>query len=125
MSLYPSAWENRQRVPVTLPDEDDDEDVAPRPERSAGHSLRKLLFVLLADRNTRLGVECMALVTGIGYDGSSMADIASRHGVTRASVSKRCIELCETFGLPPARAMRSVKNRRACKVARSREIVAS
>ena len=78
--------------------------------------------IVLADPNPSLGRECMALVTGIGYEGDSMQEIANRHGVTRASVSKRCVELCETLGIPPTRAMRSVKNRQRCREARFREV---
>jgi hypothetical protein len=116
---YRSAWENHTRVPVAEPA--DDEDDAPRPERSAVVMLRRLVGVMLADPNPALGRECLALVTSIGYEGNSMQEIAKRHKVTRASVSKRCIDLCETLGIPPNRAMRSVKNRERCRVARFRE----
>lgn len=117
------AFENRRPVPVTRhPVEEDDEDDAPRPERSALVLVRRLVGILLADPNPSLGRECMALVTGIGYDGCSMAAIATRHGVTRASVSKRCVDLCQTLGIPPTRAMRSVKNRQKCREARMREV---
>jgi hypothetical protein len=121
------AWENGSRVPVDEPDfYDDDLDESPS---NAGHDslvmVRRLVGTLLADPNPALGVECMSLATGIGYEGASMADIARRHKVTRASVSKRCIELCEAFGLPPVRAMRSVKNRERCRAARFREIAES
>jgi len=115
------AFENRRPVPVTRHsvEEEDDE---PRPERSALVLVRRLVGILLADPNPSLGRECMALVTGIGYDGCSMAAIAIRHGVTRASVSKRCVDLCQTLGIPPTRAMRSVKNRQKCREARMREV---
>lgn len=109
------GWENGTRVPVTdrreMPD-------PPRPERGALVMVRKLVCVLLADTNPALGVECMALVTGIGYEGASMADIARRHGVTRAAVSKRCVDLCDAYGIPPVRAMRPEKNRERCRDAR-------
>lgn len=120
---YGTAWENRQRVPVAKhPSEIDDDDDAPRrPERSALVMVRALVGVLLADPNPALGRQCLALVTGIGYDGSSMSEIAKLHRVTRASVSKRCVELCETLGIPPTRAMRPVINRDRCRVARFRE----
>lgn len=109
------GWENGTRVPVTdrreIPDH-------PRPERGALVMVRRLVGLMLADSNPALGVECMALVTGIGYEGSSMADIARRHGVTRAAVSKRCVDLCDAFGIPPVRAMRPEKNRARCREAR-------
>lgn len=114
-----SGWENGQRVPVR--DSRDDES-APRPERSALVMVRRLVGIMLADSNPALGIECMALVTGIGYEGASMADIARRHGVTRAAVSKRCVDLCDAFGVPPTRAMRPEKNRERCNVARLKSL---
>ena len=111
------GWENGARVPVLMPDRDDEED-APRHDSSTMVMMRRLIGLMLADNRPALGVECLALVTGIGYLGNSMAEIARRHRVTRAAVSKRCIELCETFGLPPTRAMRQEMNRHRRRVAR-------
>ena len=115
------GWENGQRVPVA---DRPDRDEAVHPERSALVMVRRLVGIMLADPNPALGVECMALVTGIGYDGASMADIARRHRVTRAAVSKRCVELCASFGLQPVRAMRPEKNRSRCRMARLQSLSA-
>lgn len=113
------GWENGQRVPISdrreMPE-------PPRPERGALVMVRRLVGLMLADANPALGVECMAIVTGIGYEGSSMADIARRHGVTRAAVSKRCVDLCDAFGVPPVRAMRPEKNRERCNKARTESL---
>lgn len=109
------GWENGQRVPVRDAREIEER---PRPERSALVMVRRLVGLMLADTNPALGVECMALVTGIGYEGSSMAEIARRHGVTRAAVSKRCVDLCDAFGVQPTRAMRPERNRERCREAR-------
>jgi len=109
------GWENGQRVPVRDARETEDR---PRPERAALVMVRRLVGLMLADTNPALGVECMALVTGIGYEGASMAEIARRHGVTRAAVSKRCVDLCDAFGIAPVRAMRPEKNRERCREAR-------
>lgn len=109
------GWENGVRVPVTDRREITD---PPRPERGALVMVRRLVGLMLADSNPALGVECMALVTGIGYEGSSMAEIARRHGVTRAAVSKRCVDLCDSFGIPPVRAMRPETNRERCRESR-------
>lgn len=109
------GWENGQRVPVRDAREIQDK---PRPERSALVMVRRLVGLMLADSNPALGVECMALVTGIGYEGSSMAEIARRHGVTRAAVSKRCVDLCDAFGIPPVRAQRDLMNREITEAAR-------
>ena len=92
MRSQAAGWENGQRVPVL--DYRDTEE-RPRPERGALVMVRRLVGLMLADSNPGLGAECMALVTGIGYEGSSMAEIARRHGVTRAAVSKRCVDLSQ------------------------------
>ena len=109
------GWENGQRVPV---DDRRENDAGPRPERGALVVVRRLVGKLLADTNPALGVECMALVTGIGYQGASMAEIARRYNCTRAAVSNRCGDLCDAFGVPRTRAMRPDKNRDRCRQAR-------
>jgi hypothetical protein len=53
----------------------------------------------LSHDNARLTAECIALVSGLSYTGSSMTEIAARHGITRAAVSKRCVELTELLDL--------------------------
>ena len=72
---------------------------------------------MLAERNARLSLECLALATGFSYLGGTMTDIARRHCVTRAAVSKRCVELTERLHLLPSRAMRSLTARRAYQAA--------
>ena len=109
-----SGWENGGRVPIADPKRREEQ----RPERGALVVVRRLVGIMLADTHPALGVECMALVTGIGYEGSSMAEIARRHRVTRAAVSKRCVDLCDAFGVPPVRAMRPEKNREKCRDSR-------
>lgn len=113
-----AGWENGTRVPTVEPDPffDDEEDA---PDRNAEHLaiLRKFVYVQLQTSRS-LYIECFALALSILYDGCSMSDIAKRYGVTRALVSKKCIFICETFGVPPSRAMRSVRNREACRRAR-------
>ena len=58
------------------------------------------------------------LVSGLIYSGDSMTDIAQRHGITRAAVSKRCVELTELLNLRPSRAMRSLTARKSYRSAR-------
>ncbi len=79
--------------------------------------LRRLIGELIAERNARLSLECLALATGFSYLGGTMTDIARRHAVTRAAVSKRCVELIERLNLQPSRAMRSLTARRAYQAA--------
>lgn len=77
------------------------------------HLVRRLVGELLSKDNVRLSVECLALTTGIAYLGDSMTDIARRYGVTRAAVSKRCVEFTDALGLAPSRAMRSTEARQS------------
>jgi len=117
------GWENGTRVPTYDPRTDDDD--VPKPTRRDPAALvmaRRLVGFMLADPAPALGIECLALVTGIGYEGASMAEIGRRHGVTRAAVSKRCVELCEAFGVPPVRAMRPESCRERCKQSRLRKL---
>jgi hypothetical protein len=97
-----------------------DEIAAPDPDEGISEAdlrvceaLQKLIAELIVDRNPALAIECLALTTGIAYEGNSMIAIAKRHGLTRAAVSKRCIELSERIG---------VKNPRPMKTERAREI---
>lgn len=74
-------------------------------------AVRRILGELLSQPNRSLAIECLAMTSGLSYLGDSMVDVARRHGVTRAAVSKRCVEMTDKLGLPPSRAMRSVAAR--------------
>lgn len=78
-------------------------------------AVRRILGEILSQKNRSLTVECLALAAGLSYTGDSMTDIAKRHYVTRAAVSKRCIELTEKLKLPPSRAMKSLTARQSYK----------
>jgi hypothetical protein len=80
--------------------------------------LRRLVGEMLGQSNASLSLECLALVTGLAYDGDSMTEIARRHEVTRAAVSKRCVELTQALNLKPSRAMRSLLARESYRKAR-------
>jgi hypothetical protein len=96
---------------------------SPEPDPEFLHDLlRRLVGELIGQDNARLSLECLALVTGLAYCGDSMTDIAKRHGVTRAAVSKRCVELTRALNLKPSRAMRSVEARQSYRQARMRHL---
>jgi hypothetical protein len=81
--------------------------------RDAIEVLRHFVADLISEGNTRLTVECLAVALGLSaYNGESMTSIAKRHGVTRAAVSKRCVDITRQLNLPPSRAMRSEKARK-------------
>lgn len=107
-----------------LPDDSEDEPGAPagtdgevsakeKDSEAAWAALRRLIAELIADPNPVLGLDCLTLVSGIGFLGESMTDIARRHKVTRAAVSKRCVRWTTLLGLMPSRAMRSLTARQA------------
>jgi len=74
--------------------------------------LRRLLGEMMASDNVRLTLDCLSLITGMSYDGASMREIAKRHQITRSAVSKRCVLIADSLGLPPSRAMRQLTARR-------------
>ena len=82
-------------------------------------AMRRVLGEILIHDNSRLTTECIALVSGLSYTGCSETEIAQRHGITRAAVSKRCVELTELLGLRPSRAMRSLTARKSYRDARN------
>ncbi len=88
----------------------DHEEEAPvtQPMRDATEILRHLVADVISEGNARLTVECLAVALGLSaYNGESMTEIAKRHGISRAAVSKRCVDITEKLNLPPSRAMRS------------------
>jgi hypothetical protein len=109
--------------------EGDDPALMPEPEPEATNdspcdpeqtwdTVRRVLGEILCHHNARLTAECIALVSGLNYSGASMTQIAAKHGITRAAVSKRCVELTELLGIRPSRAMRSLTARKRYRDAR-------
>lgn len=89
------------------------DEALPPPMRDATEILRHLVADVISEGNARLTVECLAVALGLSaYNGESMTDIAKRHGISRAAVSKRCVDITERLNLPPSRAMRSEMARR-------------
>ena len=91
---------------------------SPRGDRNGSRLHPECLVRGEAHHNARLTAECIALVSGLNYSGSSMTHIAGKHGITRAAVSKRCVELTELLGIRPSRAMRSLTARKRYRDAR-------
>ena len=86
-------------------------EVAAGDGEAAWDALRRVIGELICENNARLSLECLALVTGVAFDGSSMSTIAKRHGLSRAAVSKRCVALTDQLHLGRSRAMRSLTAR--------------
>ena len=111
-----AAESSRARCDAPLNEEDEPAPLcleAPQvADAEAGHDLlRRLIGEMLMQSNASLSLECLALVTGLAYRGDSMTEIAERHGVTRAAVSKRCVELTIALNVKPSRAMRPLSAR--------------
>ena len=113
--------------PALLPDPEPESEPPPEPEPSQPHApdtelirdaVRRVLGEIISHGNSRLTAECIAIVTGLNFTGASMTEVARKHGVTRAAVSKRCVELTELLGLRPSRAMRPLTSRTASRSAR-------
>lgn len=75
--------------------------------------MRRLVGEFLDTPNRSLTAECLAAVSGMSYTGDSITEIAKRHRLTRAAVSKRCVELTNKLKLLPSRTMRSLTARQA------------
>lgn len=75
--------------------------------------LRRLIAEILADDNPALSAQCLSMVTGIGFLGESMTETARKHRVTRAAVSKRCIQWANLLCLNPSGTMRRLTARHA------------
>lgn len=84
--------------------------------------VRRILGVLLSQKNAKLSLECFALVSGVSFLGDSMSDVARRNCVSRAAVSKRCVQLAAQIGVPPSRSMRPLTARKAYAKARNRKL---
>jgi hypothetical protein len=100
---------------------DHEGDQAGTATHDAIEALRHFVADLISEGNTRLTVECLAVALGLSaYNGESMTAIANRHGVTRAAVSKRCVDIITHLNLPPSRAMRSEKARKIYRNSRTK-----
>ena len=106
--------------PALIPDTEPEADNTTCDADSVHSAIRRVVAEILCHANARLTAECIALVSGLAYTGSSMTEIAKRHGISRAAVSKRCVELTELLDLPPSRAMRSLTARKRYRDARIR-----
>ncbi len=73
---------------------------------------RILATVIDSGKDAELMAKCIDFAVGMNVQGPiTEQEIADQHGVTRAAVSKRCIQVTEEFAIPPSAGMRSVKTR--------------
>jgi hypothetical protein len=110
-------WENGKKVQVVEPSYDSSpKERESRPELVM---MRTLMGIFLSEPD-QLTLDCLYLVSSIGYSGDSMAEIARKNMVSRATVSNRCVELTKMLGVPPVRAMRNESAQTNSREARAR-----
>jgi len=81
------------------------------PFEAAAELQRRVLHFLYSKRNSKFAIACFLMATGSSEaDGVSMTELGASFGVTKATVSKYCREICEHFGIPPSRYMLSEEN---------------
>lgn len=72
----------------------------------------ELARFIQSKRNSKFWWGCFLIATGdAAADGVSMQDFGREWSVTRACVSKTCVEICVRLGIPPSRYMRSEEAR--------------
>ncbi len=84
--------------------------------------LRQVMGIMVSTQNTRLSVECVALLLGLAFEGDTMTGIARKHRITRAAVSKRCIELANKLGIEHSRALRKLTARHSYATAQNQRL---
>ena len=98
---------------------------AATPDLISTESYRRLLLILDRWPDYRFTLQCYFMATGAGYAGGhSMKSLAKRFGRTKASVSKRCRDICRALGIPRSSYMRSeeaAEKSRARNVRRSKQ----
>jgi hypothetical protein len=105
-------------IDESVPAEHDDDFWKTAADLRAGEAIIRIISEILGGGNAALTTECLALATGVAYQGASESAIAKKYGITRAAVSKRCIEICERVGVKNHRAMRTDRACRAYATAR-------
>ena len=70
--------------------------------------LRPMLGLIIDSDNPMLTAQCLCIAAGMSdfIGGMSESEVARRHRLTRAAVSKRVKQLTDRLGLRPSRAMR-------------------
>ena len=86
------------------------------PREARGDILASFCARLRSSPRPALVFDAICYATGVlALEGASATELAAQHGVTKQAFSKIAVEWCETFGLPPARAMKSKRARKAYK----------
>jgi hypothetical protein len=96
-------------VAVDGPDASDGSDALGR-----GDVLASFCARMRGCANPALVFDAVCYGTGVlAIEGQSATELAAKHGVTKQAFSKIAVQWCTTFGLPPARSMKSKGARKA------------
>lgn len=72
---------------------------------------RRVILQIYESNNSKKSAACFLIATGDpAADGIAMATQAKRFGVSKAAVSKSCVEWCEFLSIRPSRYMRSAES---------------
>lgn len=103
----PLASEEPDIIGQIEPDSEVSADAAARSDVLASFCAR-----LRGCRNPALVFDAVCYGTGVlAVEGQTATQLAAKHGVTKQAFSKIAVQWCETFGLPPARSMKSKRAR--------------
>lgn len=70
--------------------------------------LVRILTEIQASTNPRMFIDCLGFAFGLCMrHGMSQTSIAKDYNVTRANVSKVTVQICERYGIPPSRGMKT------------------
>ena len=83
-------------------------------------ALAQILSEIIDAGNARLQAQCLDFAFDLGIQmGISQTAIAEQHGMSKANVSKICVDIRERYGIRPGRGM---KSEQACESYRVRQI---
>ena len=79
------------------------------------NQMRLVVWVLseiIGSSRARLTAECIALATGMLNEGDlTMTKVAKRHGMTKANVSRRVLQIADKLDMEPSTLMKPKKDR--------------
>lgn len=105
---------DENRMAALAPDEaQTDPHTPPTPGQNAGDILASFVARIRSCPNPLMVFDAVAYGTGmLALDGVSLTEIAKRHNMTRAALSKIGTRWVKTFGLTPSRGMKSARARK-------------
>lgn len=114
---------------VQVSEDDESKEIASTPAHNMSSDertwfvVRQVVDIIISSPNARLEAECFRLASGLGgFDNITESNIARKHGVTRAAVSKRCVRLTKILGIRPSQFMRPLEMREKYRKSRKKSL---